>query len=411
MTEVQIYRYDFTFQTCEEYKVVDREKLIRFLSMTCKNWVFQLEAAPTTGKLHFQGRVSLKVKMRGNTLAEKSQAHSIMCHWSPTSNRCLEVKEFDYVMKADTRVEGPWADRETALHKIEAPKKTMKVIKMEDEGLKPWQKTIVDMCNIYDDRSIDIIFDRTGNIGKSSLLKYLKHPDHALAHKVESTLRNGKDLMQACYSVTEAKGIRKAFIVDFPKGISHRAQNELWTCLEEIKNGFLYDTRYKYKDLDMDEPRIFVFTNTLPPVYLMSKDRWKYWFVCQDILYEYIPGPDDYTDPVYEAQMAEARRASVQKRLAKEIAINNVQMEQLKQAALPSGEPPANEPNTSGPTVPTDPNWAAACEPNPVLVDIPGIKPFWLPPGTGVPIKLSNLVRSPTRIPADVSTRNTTGIS
>lgn len=363
------------------------------MSNNCKNWVFQIEECPTTKRLHFQGRVSLKTKMRCDTLAGKARLCDINAHWSPTSTNAVTNAEFDYVMKEDTRVEGPWKDRETEI-KHEIPDKLDTVIKMEREGLKPWQQTIVDMCNIYDDRTIDIIFDRKGGIGKSSLLKYLDDKDRKLAYQVP-TIANIKDLMQAVMSIIKGKGLRKSFVVDFPRGVSHKAQNALWCGLEDLKNGFVYDTRYKYDYIRFNEPRVFVFTNTLPPVYLMSKDRWKYWYVCNDELKTYLPGPEDYIDPVEEAAQADLRRQSVQKKLAKEVAVNDFQINQLQQVLLPLPGPPANEPNMFGSIVPTS---LIGAEAGGIAIPVPVTTDLWASTrSTGLTIKLSNMIKSPVR--------------
>lgn len=290
MTETTIRRYDFTFHTNEEYWKDDKVKLDRFCTNRCAHWVYQLERAPTTDRLHFQGRVSLKTKARLSTITHICHTLDITAHWSPTSNG---TKDFDYVMKEDTRVEGPWMDKEIEFEQFQVPKVTKTVLKLKDMGLRAWQQTIVDMSKIYDDRSIDIILDKKGCIGKSAILKYLDF--EKLAYQVP-TINNMKDLMQAVLSLMKRYGMRDAFVIDFPRGISHKTQNSLWCAIEDIKNGYVYDTRYKCEYIRFDEPRVFVFTNTLPPRYLMSQDRWKYWIVENDELVSYHPNDGDYNE-------------------------------------------------------------------------------------------------------------------
>ena len=46
--------------------------------------------------------------------------------------------------------------------------------------------------------------------------------------------------------------------------------------------GGAYDKRYTAKKIRFGRPNIFVFTNTLPELSLMSKDRWKIWTINDD---------------------------------------------------------------------------------------------------------------------------------
>ena len=80
-----VRRFDLTWFFNPHYKEDERRKLINFLTSRCKNWVFQIEEAPTTKKLHFQGRIMLKDKMRVTTIAEAAMACDINAHWSETN--------------------------------------------------------------------------------------------------------------------------------------------------------------------------------------------------------------------------------------------------------------------------------------------------------------------------------------
>jgi len=73
-----------------------------------RNWagvkylVFQLERAPTTGTLHFQGYVIWERKKRkGGCIAINSRAS-----WEPRYGSHDKARE--YCMKLETRVSGPW---------------------------------------------------------------------------------------------------------------------------------------------------------------------------------------------------------------------------------------------------------------------------------------------------------------
>lgn len=53
----------------------------------------------------------------------------------------------------------------------------------------------------------------------------------------------------------------------------------IYSAIEQIKKGKLYDLRHCYKEYWIDSPTIWVFSNIPPDLSLLSKDRWKIWVV------------------------------------------------------------------------------------------------------------------------------------
>lgn len=104
---VPLYTFDMTIwhDQCS-----DRGQLLKFLREHCKKWAYQLEQNGDDGKLHWQCRVSLiKKKRKSEFLAVLPFPHSSV---SPSSSSVHEGQNFNYTMKADTRVEGPWTDKD-----------------------------------------------------------------------------------------------------------------------------------------------------------------------------------------------------------------------------------------------------------------------------------------------------------
>lgn len=129
----------------------------------CKKYTFQLERGES-GYEHYQCRVSLKTKSRKSSLIQS--AFTIVgagFHLSVTSTANKD-NDF-YVLKEDTRIDRPWSDKD------KAPLRT--VTKMENAGLYPWQTQLIEETKGFDDRSIHILIDNNGNIGKSALCKYM----------------------------------------------------------------------------------------------------------------------------------------------------------------------------------------------------------------------------------------------
>jgi len=106
MTTNAICTFDFTAKG----ETNTHLSIIESLSKHCKAFVFQLEKGEQTGYVHYQGRVSLNERARkANILALKD------AKYSPTSRE--GSKNFDYVMKEDTRLEGPWSDKDTTIYR------------------------------------------------------------------------------------------------------------------------------------------------------------------------------------------------------------------------------------------------------------------------------------------------------
>ena len=71
----------------------------------------------------------------------------------------------------------------------------------------------------------------------------------------------------------------KGIFFDMPRAMSKESLHGFYSAIEQIKKGKLYDCRYHYKSYWIDSPRIFIFTNKLPDMKLLSADRWRLWFI------------------------------------------------------------------------------------------------------------------------------------
>lgn len=227
----------------------------------CKKYAYQLEQGKSTDYRHYQCRVSLKTKSRIDTLLA-SDFYIQGCNISITSTANRD-NDF-YVLKDDTRVDGPWTDKD------KAPLRTVQ--KMDDEGLFDWQQDLLDQVRGYDDRKIHIVIDKDGNIGKSAFCKYMWMKHEAV---VVPPLSDAKDLMQYAMSFDAAK----LYLIDMPRAMKKKKLYGLYSGIEQLKNGMMYDLRYHGKFRYIDEPNIIVFTNAPPKMGYLSRDRWSLWTV------------------------------------------------------------------------------------------------------------------------------------
>lgn len=239
----------------------------------CKKWCFQLELSEKTEYLHYQLRCSLKVGCRNMT------KHLKPCNWTPTSTDNRD--NLFYVIKNDTRVDGPWSDKTEPVY---IPKQ----IQFVEGRLRPWQSTALEMSKVWDTRKINIIFDSKGNIGKTTWSLYME------VHKLGTIIpyvNNYKDVMRSVCDM----GASPCYIIDIPRSIKKKNMRDLYAGIETIKGGFAYDDRYSMKKIFFDCPCIWVFTNKLPKASYLSPDRWRYFTITKDQeLVYYTPKPEDY---------------------------------------------------------------------------------------------------------------------
>lgn len=272
--------YDFTIWNYKDKKIEDddsvlliKEKIVEFLSSICKKWCFQLECGEETGGYHFQGRLSLKVKERENGIVARFN-HEFINGWGRLSITSKEnFGNMFYVMKEDTRVKGPWSDEK------DAPLYIPRQVREIEDKLFPWQKYIINSYDVWDNRCINIINNCPGGIGKSCLKSYIVCKRLGLA---VPPLTNYQDMCQFICSFPA----QRLYVFDLPRGFQ-KNKNMLgfWNGIEEIKNGYVFDTRYHGKIMTFDCPNIWIFTNEDTDLSHLTKDKWICWSVRDGYLY------------------------------------------------------------------------------------------------------------------------------
>lgn len=249
MTTNPLCTWDFTVG--EEY--VELDVLKTWLNDNCKKWTFQLELGQETFFKHYQGRISLKEKVR------KVCKIVPEIHFSATSNANKE-NDF-YVMKSETKVGGPWKDSDKEVY---IPRQIREITE-----LRPWQKQVVEKSKPWDTRHINLIYSPNGNEGKSILKGWMRA--YGLATPLPFC-NDFKDIMRMVMDMPTSK----CYIIDIPRAINKERLFQLYAAIESIKDGYAYDDRYSFKDKYFDCPNVWVFTNKMPEKSedLLSPDRW-----------------------------------------------------------------------------------------------------------------------------------------
>nr|WCD56398.1 MAG: replication associated protein [Smacoviridae sp.] len=223
-------------------KVWTREDVIRILEPIAERFCVGDEKGDTTGYEHLQGRVVFKVGKSLKTLVNMG----LGWHWTPT-----HVRDFLYVEK-----EGNF---------YRSWEKT--ISKWANIELKAWQKAILEELDNQNDRQVTVIYDEDGNHGKTWFAKYC-----VATHRATycPPMQDAQDFMAFAMAKPD-----KAYIFDMPRSESVKQRKGMWSAIEQIKNGYLYDKRYSFRDMWIDSPKIIVFCNELPDMDTLSRDRWR----------------------------------------------------------------------------------------------------------------------------------------
>ena len=250
-------------------------------------WMFQLEEGKKAGKEHYQCRGIIEPAQMTETLLHIFESRGFDRRdvtVLPESNNSIQQGGLSfYVMKDDTRKAGPWHDPA-----FKPKRRTV----YEGKDLKcmerpfVWQKTIlVETSKEADDRTVNWVYNASGCAGKSKLMKFMRWTNPEMA-------RVGLGSATQIKTAVIEKGAHKIYMVDLPRvrGGDER-QQELFSALEEIKNGWVESPMYgKAAELLMEPPHIWIFSNELPNISMCSLDRWHVWH-----LYE-VPRLDQFDD-------------------------------------------------------------------------------------------------------------------
>nr|QXP07672.1 MAG: replication associated protein [Arizlama virus] len=248
---------------------MDSEEIIKFLQKTAKKWVFQLEQGETTGYRHWQGRLSLFKKLRGDKLAElfENYGAELPNYLQPASKNSTLGDNF-YACKEQTRILGPWSDKDGSKQYVQK--------RCRNATLRPFQQQIADTAKAGNDRIIDCLVEDIGDKGKSFMIAYLTQ--HGKAVEVPVIL-DAERLLAATLNILMSSDNRDPGLIflDLARAMPKNKLDEMWAACEKIKDGKVYDLRYSYKEWVFEPPTVWVMTNSWPQTTCLSKGRWRFW--------------------------------------------------------------------------------------------------------------------------------------
>lgn len=216
-----------------------KKGVITFCKNSCKKWVIGFEKGKG-GYEHYQVRLSTSLSFEGlKTVFPKAHIEKCTDTWN------YEKKEGHYICWNDTR------EIQTARF----------------GRLRENQRRIVRSCIRQSNRSITVVYDPCGGSGKSWLARNLY--ERGKAQYVPPYLNSVKDIIQFVASGYGEEGI---ICIDLPR--SWKWSKELYTGIEAIKDGLVFDGRYSARTRDIYGVKVLVFTNNKPSLDALSADRW-----------------------------------------------------------------------------------------------------------------------------------------
>lgn len=274
MTYVQCAVWDFRANE-DNFTQSDLQS---WLKSNCKKWTFQKEKGDS-GYVHWQGRFSLIKKRIKSVILKMQDGFNYL---EPTSKDNW-LTEYFYAMKEDTRIEGPWRDSD---NQPSGGAAEYIPIQYRDLTLRPWQQKVLETATVFNSREINLIYDPCGNKGKSTVAAIAELQHNGLDMP---PLNDFKELVALLCDICMDRNLRTVspIFFDLPRAIDKTRLHGLYSAIEQVKKGKLYDCRYHYKSWWIDSPVIWVFSNIQPDTNLLSSDRWKIWTIEDNVLVPY----------------------------------------------------------------------------------------------------------------------------
>jgi len=288
---------------CKEYgciaqKEIHESEIVKLFQQIASKWAFQLEKGEKNGYEHFQGRIRL-IKKKGAKAAENlipKEFRTAGYYIRPTTNDEFKSSNFNYVLKLDTRIAGPWTDKD---YKATLTKETLRQLRpLEQHGMHPFQMTMMQWIEEEPDlRTLKVVYQKKGKVGKSTIITQLLHTKKAYYIPL---CNDYTALVQAVCNIVEELDTDpykypdpRAFVIDIPKAFEAEKLYNLYVALENIKDGRVWDFRNRYRFKLFHTPHIIIMTNQLPPPGVLSQDRIKVYTVNEQL--EMVP----YVEPLH----------------------------------------------------------------------------------------------------------------
>lgn len=267
----QVYRISWTFnkqdvfvQTDEEFSdfhVEIKSNLERLFPGA--SFIFSLERGLANGRLHYQGHIKLKTKLRPHEFALRCRDILPGIHASADSTIGSTQAEFySFDRNKPGYISGPYMDKEFQL-----PYDGKDLIK--EEQFYPWQNDVKRymLGPIHPDK-IFWVCQEAGGCGKSAFCKFMSFHYKYLKLQVAKA----SDLKNLVYKSKKSR----VYMVDITRTISRQdSMDDLYCAIEDLKNGHVVNTKYETGECMFEKPHVVVFSNQMPDLSKLSAYKWE----------------------------------------------------------------------------------------------------------------------------------------
>lgn len=310
MPSQQLYVWSLTWNCKDGWDETqfqeDHVKVSDMMKKLCSKWVFQLERGGQTGRLHYQGYMSVQKKITEGSLANLLHTELEGANVKPCSNEGKMALK-TYAMKSDTKVAGPWSDKVSTQEEEEKKLPDRQNTQFDREKffrdlldptrIRAFQRELNNMCDPEreDDRHIIWVFDHIGNSGKTRWARYRKyyHGSHFLTYGKTADVCN----------VICQKPDARCYIFNFPRAKpSENTLGDIINVMEQLKDGECSSYKYKGCDKSMNPPHVVVLANYWPTYNEAKKyatlQRWKFFEINHPKYGDWRLHPRDITEHV-----------------------------------------------------------------------------------------------------------------
>lgn len=284
-------RWVFTWNSDDGGFLPSAKKIVELLNKECSEAVFQLEAGSETGRLHYQGRFTLKGPRMGKRALLKLFGE-VFNTKQLTIQPEISFNSSSYCEKSDTRVEGPWyAGLQSYINTKEVKPMT----------LRDWQSQLLELMtgplrSTLEDRKVIWIQDPDGGSGKSSFIRFLAMNEKKTGLAVEKMPFDRPDRLRSSIIKLSKKKDVDVYMFDFTRTQGEETSlRNLFEVVEEIKNGYIVDVMYgNYNKAFPKEAMVIIFTNEDINDHLkyLSNDRWQVFTVIdQQLIHRDVTNP------------------------------------------------------------------------------------------------------------------------
>lgn len=214
-------------------------------------YIVGLEKCPTTLREHYQGFVKSKNQVRFTTIKALLPAgsHIEIAHGTTEENWKYCSKENNFITNIKIKIKvGP-------------------LITPMDFDFNKWQKQVIALIDgNRDSRTINWIYDKTGNQGKTWLCKYILDTYLNCFY-----FRGGKANDITSQILLQENYNPEICLFDLPRSAEGKVS---YNALEQLKDGIVHSNKYEGGFKVFEHPHIFVFANFEPDLECLSSDRW-----------------------------------------------------------------------------------------------------------------------------------------